>query len=199
MDDDGDMAEMYLSAKKKRIEESLAAECYMGACTSPRNWSSKSAPVSPVGSRSGLTQFEKAPSCIASATGKQFSVSSLSNRGRDIEELEMLLEAYFVVIDSILSKLLSLKEYIDDTEDFINIKLDNVRNQLIQFELLLTAATFVVTIFAVVTGVFGMNFTDSVFDRASNFSLVLIISGLCCSTLYLSFLLYVKHKKLLHL
>ncbi|KAG4944955.1 hypothetical protein JHK87_040962 [Glycine soja] len=33
--------------------------------------------------------------------------------------------------------LFQLKEYIDDTEDFINIQLENVRNQLIQFELLL--------------------------------------------------------------
>lgn len=68
---------------------------------------------------------------------------------QSIEELEMLLEAYFVVIDSTLNKLTSvsttvllcilsscipflnpayffliqLKEYIDDTEDFINIQL----------------------------------------------------------------------------
>ena len=40
----------------------------------------------------------------------------------------------------------------------------NVQNQLIQFELLLTAATFVTTIFAVVTGIFGMNFEAMVFD-----------------------------------
>ncbi|KAJ6814955.1 magnesium transporter MRS2-1-like [Iris pallida] len=35
----------------------------------------------------------------------------------------MLLGAYFMVIDSTLNKLTSLKEYIDDTEDFINIQL----------------------------------------------------------------------------
>ncbi|KAL9227758.1 hypothetical protein vseg_003409 [Gypsophila vaccaria] len=51
-----------------------------------------------------------------------------------------------------------LREYIDDTEDLINIKLANVQNQLIQFEFLLTAATFVAAIFTVVAGVFGMNF-----------------------------------------
>ncbi|MQM22817.1 hypothetical protein Taro_055875 [Colocasia esculenta] len=192
MDDDGDMAEMYLTEKKERTEDCFAADQFLDSCASANNWGSKSAPVSPVSS-SGRPQLEK-----ASSIGKHESTRSSSSR-LHIEELEMLLEAYFVVIDNTLSKLLSLKEYIDDTEDFINIKLDNVQNQLIQFELLLSAATFVVTIFAVVTGVFGMNFVDSVFDFASNFNLVLIISGLFCGFVYLIFLLYVKHRRLLHL
>uniref|UniRef100_A0A1D1Y4K6 Magnesium transporter n=2 Tax=Anthurium amnicola TaxID=1678845 RepID=A0A1D1Y4K6_9ARAE len=193
MDDDGDMAEMYLSEKKERSEESFVADQYLNNCISVNNWVSKSAPVSPVSSSSGLPQLEK-----ASSIGKHESMKS-SNSGMHIDELEMLLEAYFVVIDNTLSKVLSLKEYIDDTEDFINIKLDNVQNQLIQFELLLSAATFVVTIFAVVTAIFGMNFVDSVFDFSSNFNSVVIISGFCCGFVYLLFLLFVKHRRLLHL
>jgi magnesium transporter len=46
-----------------------------------------------------------------------------------VEELEMLLEAYFVVVDGTLNKLTSLKEYIDDTEDFINIQLVSIWHQ----------------------------------------------------------------------
>lgn len=71
----------------------------------------------------------------------------------------------------------------------------NVQNQLIQFELLLTAATFVTTIFAVVTGIFGMNFTTSIFDYPSMFHWVLIVTGIFCVGLYLSFLYYFRHKK----
>lgn len=33
-------------------------------------------------------------------------------------------------------------EYIDDTEDLVNINLDNSRNKLIRFEILLTTGTF---------------------------------------------------------
>ncbi|XP_018630215.1 uncharacterized protein [Nicotiana tomentosiformis] len=44
----------------------------------------------------------------------------------------MLLEAYFVQIESTMNKLITLQEYIDDTEYYINIQLDNHRNQLIQ-------------------------------------------------------------------
>ena len=129
--------------------------------------------------------------------------------------VEVLISFYFFIFD------MQLKEYIDDTEDLINIKLvrncskprnfpfpfpfpkisylyceqGNVQNQLIQFELLLTAATFVATIFAAVTGVFGMNFTATIFDYPSAFNWVLVITGLICGFLYFTFLLYFKHKK----
>ncbi|CAI9764095.1 unnamed protein product [Fraxinus pennsylvanica] len=80
----------------------------------------------------------------------------------------------FLFVSGILGK---LKEYIDDTEDFINIQLDNVGNQLIQFELLLTTATFVVAIFGVVAGIFGMNFAIPMFDYPGAFKWVLMITG----------------------
>lgn len=163
MDDDGDMAEMYLTEKKERME------CYISndsdidnvASTGAKGLS-KSAPVSPVTSMSpvaatnGAQKLQRAFSSIARSS-KHSSFSSSSSEREDIVQLEMLLEAYFIVVDQTLSNLSSLKEYIDDTEDLINIKLGNVQNQLIQFELLLTAATFVATIFAVVTGVFGID------------------------------------------
>ena len=46
--------------------------------------------------------------------------------------------------------LLQLKNYIDDTEDYINLQLDNHRNQLLQLEIVLTIATFIMAMFSVV-------------------------------------------------
>ncbi|XP_057493303.1 magnesium transporter MRS2-5-like [Actinidia eriantha] len=194
MDDDGDMAEMYLTEKKQRQEAYLISELYSETNVSggPR-LVSKSAPVSPVGSTSRVQKLQRAFSCLSSS--KHGSLTGSSNGGENIDQLEMLLEAYFVGIDNTLNKLLSLKEYIDDTEDLIHIKLGNVQNQLIQFELLLTAATFVTTIFAVVTGIFGMNFEAMVFDYPDAFNWVIIISGVFCAMLYISFLIYFRHKK----
>lgn len=71
----------------------------------------------------------------------------------------------------------------------------NVQNQLIQFELLITAATFVATIFASVTAVFGMNFEASVFDYSYGFNWVLVVTGIFCGLLYFTFLIYFRHKK----
>ncbi|KAK4753546.1 hypothetical protein SAY87_001650 [Trapa incisa] len=83
---------------------------------------SKSEPVSPVGSLSRPHKLQRAFSSIMGSS-RQSSILSSSSSSENIDQLEMLLEAYFVVIDNTLSKLSSLKEYIDDTEDLINIKL----------------------------------------------------------------------------
>ncbi|KAL7139826.1 hypothetical protein ABFS83_09G079600 [Erythranthe nasuta] len=197
MDDDGDMAEMYLTEKKRRMESSFYGEQSLIGYRSNDGALSVSAPVSPISSPPDNRRLDKT---LSIARSRHESVrSSSEDATENIEELEMLLEAYFVVIDSTLNKLTSLKEYIDDTEDFINIQLDNVRNQLIQFELLLTTATFVVAIFGVVAGVFGMNFAIPMFDNPGAFKWVLIITGVCGAIIFATFLWFFKYRRLMPL
>ncbi|KAK2986510.1 hypothetical protein RJ640_021385 [Escallonia rubra] len=196
MDDDGDMAEMYLTEKKKRMESSFYGDQSLMGYRSTDGALSVSAPVSPVSSPPDGRKLEKS---LSIARSRHDSMKSSESVRESIEELEMLLEAYFVVIDSTLNKLTSLKEYIDDTEDFINIQLDNVRNQLIQFELLLTTATFVVAIFGVVAGIFGMNFAVPLFDDPNAFKWVLIITGGCGIVIFCSFLWFFKYRRLMPL
>lgn len=50
-----------------------------------------------------------------------------------------------------------LREYVDDTEDYINIMLDEKQNQLLQMGVMLSTATVVTTAGVVVVGLFGMN------------------------------------------
>ncbi|CDY33361.1 BnaC05g12220D [Brassica napus] len=197
MDDDGDMAEMYLTEKKKRMEGSLYGDHQSLLGYRSNDGLSVSAPVSPVSSppdsRSRLDRS------VSIARSRHDSARSSEGNTENIEELEMLLEAYFVVIDSTLNKLTSLKEYIDDTEDFINIQLDNVRNQLIQFELLLTTATFVVAIFGVVAGIFGMNFEIDFFTQPGAFRWVLLITGICGFVIFSAFVWFFKYRRLMPL
>ncbi|XP_075511195.1 magnesium transporter MRS2-1-like isoform X1 [Primulina tabacum] len=196
MDDDGDMAEMYLTEKKRHMESSFYGDRSLMGIRSIDGLLSVSAPISPVSSPPGGRKLEKSLSISRSRQESVRSSESVVNR---IEELEMLLEAYFVVIDSTLNKLTSLKEYIDDTEDFINIQLDNVRNQLIQFELLLTTATFVVAIFAVVAGIFGMNFPVPLFNDPDAFKWVMIITGVSGLIMFCLFLWFYKYRRLMPL
>ncbi|XP_059456848.1 magnesium transporter MRS2-1 isoform X1 [Corylus avellana] len=195
MDDDGDMAEMYLTEKKRRMETSIYGDQSLVAYRST-DGASVSAPVSPVSSPPETRRLEKS---LSIARSRHDSMRSSESATESIEELEMLLEAYFVVIDSTLNKLTSLKEYIDDTEDFINIQLDNVRNQLIQFELLLTTATFVVAIFGVVAGIFGMNFEIPLFDYPDAFKWVLIITGVTLAVVFFAFVWFFKYRRLMPL
>ncbi|KAL5575034.1 hypothetical protein UlMin_016733 [Ulmus minor] len=195
MDDDGDMAEMYLTEKKRRMESSFYGDQSLIGLRSI-DGASISAPVSPVSSPPDSRRLEKS---LSIARSRHESMRSSDSNTESIEELEMLLEAYFVVIDSTLNKLTSLKEYIDDTEDFINIQLDNVRNQLIQFELLLTTATFVVAIFGVVAGIFGMNFEIPMFEDPGAFKWVLLITGVTGIVIFCSFVWFFKHRRLMPL
>ncbi|KAI3956299.1 hypothetical protein MKX01_004923 [Papaver californicum] len=68
---------------------------------------SVSAPVSPVSSPPDNRKLEKS---LSIARSRHESMKSSESTSENIEELEMLLEAYFVVVDSILNKLTSLKE-----------------------------------------------------------------------------------------
>nr|XP_016504644.1 PREDICTED: magnesium transporter MRS2-5-like [Nicotiana tabacum] len=198
MDDDGDMAEMYLTEKKQRKEDFLNNDLYDQPDIFGKNrGAARSAPVSPLSSTTGVQKLQRAFSNVSSSKHGSFSASS--NGQENIDQLEMLLEAYFVVIDSTLNKLLSLKEYIDDTEDLINIKLGTVQNQLIQFELLLTTATFVVAIFGVVAGIFGMNFEIPMFNQPDAFKWVLIITGVTGAVIFFAFLWFFKYRRLMPL
>ncbi|GMI73072.1 magnesium transporter 2 [Hibiscus trionum] len=195
MDDDGDMAEMYLTEKKSGMESSFYGDQSLMGLRS-NDGLSASAPVSPVYSPPESRRLEKS---FSIARSRHESMRSSESTTENIEELEMLLEAYFVLIDSTLNKLTSLKEYIDDTEDFINIQLDNVRNQLIQFELLLTTATFVVAIFGVVAGIFGMNFAIPMFDDPGAFKWVLIVTGVSGIIIFCAFVWFFKYRRLMPL
>ncbi|GJY35717.1 magnesium transporter MRS2-3-like protein, partial [Tanacetum coccineum] len=82
---------------------------------------------------------------------------------RDVEELEMLLEAYFVQIDGTLNKLSTLREYVEDMEDYINIMLDDKQNHLLQMGVMLSTSGLIINAFVVVVGAFGMNITIDLF------------------------------------
>nr|AYV92001.1 MGT1 [Saccharum spontaneum] len=84
-----------------------------------------------------------------------------------IDELENLLEAYFMQADGTLNKLSTLREYVDDTEDYINIMLDDKQNQLLQMGILLSTATLVMSCAIAITGVFGMNITIPLYTAST--------------------------------
>ncbi|KAK3420222.1 hypothetical protein EUGRSUZ_G01039 [Eucalyptus grandis] len=100
-------------------------------------------------------------------------LSSNSSRGAparhsDVAELEMLLEAYFVQADGTLNKLSTLGEYVDDTEDYVNIMLDDKQNNLLQMGVLLTTAILVISMYVAIAGVFGMNITINLWHPPDN-------------------------------
>ncbi|KAI5061067.1 hypothetical protein GOP47_0023572 [Adiantum capillus-veneris] len=173
LDDDGDMADLFLTRK-------LASSSSPVGGSLPPNWAVGSPTI---GSR------------ISRASRASAGTYTADN---DVEQLEMLLEAYFMQIDGTLHKLITLREYIDDTEDYINIQLDNHRNQLIQLELVLSAGTVVMAIYAAVAGIFGMNIPYS-WNKGYNyvFKWVVLLSGVLCLVVFSSILFYARYRGLI--
>lgn len=71
---------------------------------------------------------------------------------------------------------------------------DNVRNQLIQFELIMTTAAFVVALWGVVAGIFGMNVPLGVEDDNSALRWILVDSGFGGVLIFAGFLWYFRYK-----
>lgn len=89
----------------------------------------------------------------------------------------------------------------DDTEDYINIMLDDKQNHLLQMGVMLTTATLVVSAFVVVAGIFGMNIEIELFDenKAGMPEFLWTIGGGAAGSLFLYVIAIAwgKHKQLL--
>ncbi|GBG89083.1 hypothetical protein CBR_g48793 [Chara braunii] len=173
LDDDDDMAELFLTRK---IQPGSP-----GASTG-LHW----APTSPtIGSR------------LSIRASRASTVSMISHDDNDVEELEMILEAYFMQIEGTCNKLNALREYIDDTEDYINIQLDNHRNQLIQIELIMSTATCIVSVYSVVAGIFGMNLPNKWNEDPNAFNVVVITTAIVCFIMFIVMLGYFRFRRLI--
>ncbi|KAK7402354.1 hypothetical protein VNO78_14553 [Psophocarpus tetragonolobus] len=141
LDDDNDMAEMYLTQKlnARLFDQTSLKEGYN-------------------------SEFEDNDESDESNSDKfdKFHGSKL-----DVEELEMLLEAYFAQTNGILQRLSSLSEYVDNTEDYINIMLDDKQNELLQAGIIFNTLNMILNAGIVVVGLFGMNIHIELFDGNS--------------------------------
>lgn len=90
-----------------------------------------------------------------------------------------------------------MREYIDDTEDYVNIQLDNQRNELIQLQLTLTIASFAIAMETLIAGFFGMNIPCMLYDTTGVFNPFVIGITAGCFLLFLLMLGYARWKKLL--
>eukprot|EP00271_Cylindrocystis_brebissonii_P022873 TRINITY_DN8999_c0_g1_i1.p1 TRINITY_DN8999_c0_g1~~TRINITY_DN8999_c0_g1_i1.p1 ORF type:complete len:445 (+),score=89.31 TRINITY_DN8999_c0_g1_i1:69-1403(+) len=179
LDDDDDMADMFLTRK-------ISIPYSPGASTGGGGGGAASVLFSPT---------------IASRISRGGSRGTLSTfvdeEDQDVEELEQLLEAYFAQIDGIINQLNALREYIDDTEDYINIQIDNKRNQLIQLEMVLNAATTMVAIYSVVVGLFGVNIPYDWNTVDGVFEWIVIVTTVVCAVVFVALICYARYRRII--
>ncbi|KDD73567.1 hypothetical protein H632_c2049p1 [Helicosporidium sp. ATCC 50920] len=115
-----------------------------------------------------------------------------------MEAVENLLESYYVQVDVLYDKVVSLDEYIKDTEEYINIHLDSSRNQLIKLDILLTAAAFAIAPFNLMAGILGENLVIPEFltGTVDRFYAVNALAAVFCMLGFSLFLTYMRRRKL---
>ncbi|KAL7205842.1 hypothetical protein ACSBR2_018712 [Camellia fascicularis] len=145
LDDDMDMAEMYLTAKlfSPQFEDSESKQ---------NNIDDDDTVILEDYSDEEEIRSNKSSSGVGSGQKPK------------IDELEKLLEVYFVQLDGALNKLSTMREYVDDTEDYINIILDDKQNQLLRVGVVISTALVLISFGIATAGVFGMNIRIPLFD-----------------------------------
>ena len=106
---------------------------------------------------------------------KGFYLSLAVPKNKDYEEIESVLENTAELIEDMGNKAEFMKESIDDTQEFIGLKLSNRRNLIIRFDLLATLVTAIFSFLAVITGVYGMNLRNNA-ENDHHIFLIVILS-----------------------
>ncbi|KAL9994298.1 putative magnesium transporter MRS2 [Helianthus debilis subsp. tardiflorus] len=160
LDDDEDMFQMYLSDKlEQRLDNASSFNKLDDVDESEMN----DRVHRPMKGNENIHEGGE-PGRISHGARTSIARSSMTNKHHDVEELEMLLEAYFVQIDGTFNKLSTLREYVDDTEDYINIMLDDKQNHLLQMGVMLSTMSLIVGALVVMAGAFGMNINIQLFN-----------------------------------
>lgn len=184
LDDDSDMRDMNLTAREAREAQEKILDALKHG-NQPFDM--------PVTLQSGELKPPETPHST-------LTYDSDEEEEEAIEVVEQLLETYFMQADNTWNKLQTLTEYIDDTEDYVNIQLDSQRNQLIRLDLILTCLSASVALITAVTSLFAMNVSLSPNASGGPYSWFVIIS--CCSAggavfLFVSVMAYSRYKRLI--
>ena len=90
-----------------------------------------------------------------------FYLSKEAPEDSDFSDLESVLENFAEPAEEISNKLDDLRENIEDTQEFIGLKLSNRRNLIIRFDLVATMVTAIFSLLALITGIYGMNLRNN--------------------------------------
>ncbi|CAL5438870.1 unnamed protein product [Camellia sinensis] len=160
LDDDLDMAQMYLTDRLATLQpEGLEDELENDA-----------------------NAFKSGNDRSDEDMSSKSSTIDVSDLKPNVEELEMLLGAYFVQIEGILNKLSTekeelggmkctaeqrLREYIHNTEDYINIVLDDKQNLLLRIGIIITTGGLMLNSGVVASGFLSTNIDIPLFTSGT--------------------------------
>ncbi|KAK9817294.1 hypothetical protein WJX72_012299 [[Myrmecia] bisecta] len=115
----------------------------------------------------------------------------------DITSCENLLEAYFMQVDFLLSRLTHLSDRIQGTEDLINLELDQRRNELVALDLFMTAVMTMFGCVSMIGGIFGMNLRNGWEESETAFWTTTGVGSFLAMLFFAAILLFARYKRLM--
>lgn len=108
----------------------------------------------------------------------------------DVEDIEILLEAYLQDLQGVCNRLKKINDDIENTEALVEIQLDTARNRLLTFGFVFNVIAASCSLFALITGIFGMNLRNDWEDSSAAFQVVvaLVVIGVLGSPAVLMYL-----------
>ena len=112
-----------------------------------------------------------------------------------IDEITSILENFIEQIEEIDGTIRRLRESVDDTEEFITLKLNARRTAIIRADLLATITTLILSFLAVIVGLYGTNIRNGFENSPEAFAtLKLFLVGFFILSLAIAYLILKKKR-----
>ncbi len=93
---------------------------------------------------------------------------------KSLDELTSIFENFIEQVEDIEGHILRLRESVDDTEEFLTLKLNARRTAIIRADLLATITTLLLSFLAVVVGLYGTNISNGLEQNPEAFTILKI-------------------------
>ena len=117
-----------------------------------------------------------------------------TNKKNDLET-ESIIENFLEQTEETIGHIFRLKEEIDDTQEFIDLKLSSRRTSLVLFDLIATIITLVLSFLAVVVGLYGTNIKNGLENSSSAFLILTIVMIIFFITSVSTIICYMKKNR----
>ncbi len=121
----------------------------------------------------------------------------VANKGFEDDDLESILENILEQVLEIYHDIHKEKENIDDTQEIVTLKMATIRNSVIQVDLLVSVAMFILSFGTLIAGFFGMNLQNSFENSVVAFWFVVFAVFIFSIILGLLFWKFLKQKYIL--
>jgi Mg2+ and Co2+ transporter CorA len=123
---------------------------------------------------------------VGMMSAKRIMFSSKRNQSDPIDtiQLEMMFEAYLNDVAWMSAEIEEILDEITNTEESVELQLDLLRNRMLKFELQLSILSFIATVAAAVSGLFGMNLVSHLEENPYLFWIVASLLACGCLICY---------------